>query len=176
MRVIHSCRASVSTATTSDSVRRIFQLTHVSLLSIAAVINPNLVIPIGGQMRTVVDWWMARNAGTLSLGTWLPLADPDRADVTLFIEFTARHDHEFVAPGTTITARDLAYVPYLFMHTSGDAGPQVNTQLMWVRSLSPKCFCTTVTIVFSVVCCISIFRRYMLAIGGRQPPLLRRIC
>jgi len=89
MRVIHSCRASVSTATTSDSVRRMFQLTHVSLLSIA-VINPNLIISIGGQKRTVVEWWMARNAGTLSLGTWLPLVDPDRADVSLYIEFTAR--------------------------------------------------------------------------------------
>ena len=23
--------------------------------------DPTLVIPIGGQMRTVVDWWMAHN-------------------------------------------------------------------------------------------------------------------
>ena len=113
--------------------------------------TPNLVIPIGGQLRTVLDWWMARGAGTLSLGTWLPVADPDRADVPLYIEFTAQHGRKFVAPGTAITAPDLAYVPYLFMHTSDDSRPRVNTQFMWVRSLPPQCFCTTVPIVFSVV-------------------------
>ena len=95
---------------------------------------------------------MVRGAGLLSLGTWLPVADPDRTDVPLYIEFTApRHGRKFVAPGTAVKAPDLAYVPYLFMHTSDDSGPRVNTQFMWVRSLPPKCFCTTVPIVFAVV-------------------------
>jgi hypothetical protein len=94
MRIIHSCRAIASTGKTSVSARRMIQRTLVSSLSMT-VPNPNLFIPIGGQLRTVVDWWMASNAGTLSLGTWLPVADPDRADVPLYIEFMARHGHEF---------------------------------------------------------------------------------
>ena len=112
--------------------------------------KPNLVILIGGQLRTVMDWWMVRNAGTLSLGTWLPVADPDRTERTCPCTSSLRHGMitNLLRPGLQLQR---ATIPDLFMHTSDDSGPRVNTQLMWLGSLPPNCFCTTVPIVFLVV-------------------------
>ena len=122
---------------------------------------------------------MARGAGSLSSGTWLPVADPDRGDVSLYIEFTARHCRKFVAPGTAVTAPDLAYVPYIRATIPDlESTRSLCGYGLCRRSVSVQLFQLCLQLLAGCrrrTCCTSIFGSCRLAMAGRPSPLPRRI-
>jgi len=101
-----------------------------------------LVVPIGGQLRTVVDWWTARATSASAVEEWEPVVDPDTPDVPLFIDFSVTSGH----------SEDRALIPWLYMGATARSDRRVNTQFMWVRSLPPPAFATSVPIF--VCCCL----------------------
>jgi hypothetical protein len=96
----------------------------------------HLVFGIGGHLRTVVDWFEARNRDEASVSQWEPVADPARPDVPLYIEFTAVFGEEEVPAGTVIKEEDKALVPWLFMCNSSHIGTGVNTQFFWCPAIN----------------------------------------
>ena len=111
----------------------------------------HLVFGIGGHLRTVIDWYEARQRDEASVAQWEPVTDPARPDVPLYIEFTAVFGEEKVAVGTVITAEDKALVPWLFMCNSSRVGTGVNTQFFWCSSGPPVGFWTSVPILCRVI-------------------------
>ena len=103
--------------------------------------DPILVVPIGGQLRTVVDWWTARSNSTNAVEDWEPVVDPDTPDVPLFIDFS-------VPSGRS---EERALIPWLYMGATSCSDRRVNTQFMWVRSLPPPAFATSVPIVCALL-------------------------
>jgi hypothetical protein len=43
------------------------------------------VFGIGGHLRTVVDWYLVRGRSETAVSGWLPVSDPARPDVPLWI-------------------------------------------------------------------------------------------
>jgi hypothetical protein len=109
--------------------------------------DPLLAIPIGGQLRTVVDWWDARAVAVDSVSGWEPVSDPAAPDIPLYLEFTCQAEGPCppLAP-----LRDTAHslIPWRFLHATNATGSIVNTQFFWVRSLPPDGYRTTAPIIF----------------------------
>ena len=49
----------------------------------------HLAFEVGGQLRAVVDWYLLQKRDESAVSNWEQVADPDRPDVPLWIEFIA---------------------------------------------------------------------------------------
>jgi hypothetical protein len=71
----------------------------------------HLVFGIGGHLRTVVDLYLVRGRSETAVSGWLPVSDPARPDVPLWIEFTAVYGEEKVVAGTALQRPNESLVP-----------------------------------------------------------------
>ena len=62
---------------------------------------------------------------------WLPVSDPARPDVPLWIEFTAVFVQEKVEAGTPLQRPNESLMPWIYMLNSNRFGDDVNTQFFW---------------------------------------------
>ena len=106
----------------------------------------HLVFGIGGHLQTVVDWYLVRKRNETAVSGWLPVSDPERPDVPLWIEFTAVNGKEEVVAGTAFQRPNESLVPWIFMLNSNRAGDDVNTQFFWCADGPPRGFWTSVPI------------------------------
>ena len=109
--------------------------------------DPLLAIPIGGQLRTVVDWWDARAVSGGSVSGWEPVSDPAAPDIPLYLEFTSQAEGP-CPPLSPLRETAHSLIPWRFLHATNATGSIVNTQFFWVRSLPPDGYRTTAPIVF----------------------------
>ena len=93
----------------------------------------HLVFGIGGHLRTVVDWYLVRHRDEAAVSGWLPVSDPARPAVPLWIEFTAVFGEEKVEPGTPLQRLNDSLVPWKYMLNSNRVGNDVNTQFFCAR-------------------------------------------
>ena len=111
----------------------------------------HLAFGIGGQLRTVVDWYLLQKRDESAVSNREQIADPDRPDVPLWIEFIEVYGKEKIEIGTALQAADEALVPWLFMRNSNRVGVGVNTQFFWCADGPPSGYCTTVPILCRVI-------------------------
>ena len=99
-----------------------------------------LAFGIGGHWRTVVDWYVVRRRDKAAVSGWLPVSDPERLDVPLWIEFTAVFGQESVEAGTPLQRPNDSLVLWNFMLNSARVGDAVNTQFFWCSDGPPREF------------------------------------
>ena len=110
----------------------------------------HLVFGIGGHLRTVVDWYLVRGRNAAAVAGWLPVSDPARPDVPLWIEFTAVYGQEKVVAGTALQRPNESLVLWIYMLNSNRVGAGVNTQFFWCADGPPRGFWTSVPILCRV--------------------------
>ena len=110
-----------------------------------------LAFGMGGYLRTVVDWYLVRHRDEAAVSGWLPVSDPTRPDVPLWIEFTAVFGEETVEIGTPLQRPNDSLVLWNFMLSSARIGDAVNTQFFWCSEGPPREFWTSVPICCRVV-------------------------
>ena len=106
----------------------------------------HLAFSIGGHLRTVVDWYLVRHRDEAAVSGWLPVSDPARPDVPLWIEFTAVFGEEKVEAGTPLQRPNDSLVPWIYMLNRNSFGDEVNTQFFWCADGPPREFWTSVPI------------------------------
>ena len=111
----------------------------------------HLAFGIGGHFRTVVDWYLVRRRDEAAVSGWLPVSDPARPDVPLWIEFTAAFGQETVEPDTPLQRPNDSLVLWNYMLNSNRVGADVNTQFFWCADGPQREFWTSVPIMCRVV-------------------------
>ena len=94
--------------------------------------------------------YLVRDRDEAAVSGWLPVSDPARPDVPLWIEFTAVFGQEKLETGTPHQRPNESLVPWIYMLNSNRVGDDVNTQFFWCADGPPSGFWTSVPILCRV--------------------------